>query len=261
MSDKKEKEVTLFDLSKTTCVVTGASGLIGSACVRSLLAANANVLAVDIQHSDEAGGERILLDITDENEVKRFFQDLSTKADKTAPHEFAFIHVAYPRSSKWGQYKFEEYPLAEWRENIDLQLSSSFLFLQESVAFLKKCGGGSIITFGSIYGSLGPNNKVYSGTNMTCSVPYAAIKAGVAQLTKYIATSFGKDGIRANCVSPGGVEDNQPTSFVQAYSERVPLGRMARPEDIAGIVTFLASPAAEYISGQEILVDGGLSAW
>ena len=121
------------------------------------------------------------------------------------------------------------------------------------------------LNLSSIYSSdLGPDLRIYpkSGeTKMTTPVSYAASKGGVVGLTKYLATTLGEFGVRVNCISPGGVQDNQSPDFVESYSRRVPFGRMAKASEIAALPIFLVSDAASYITGQNIYVDGGLSAW
>jgi NAD(P)-dependent dehydrogenase (short-subunit alcohol dehydrogenase family) len=130
---------------------------------------------------------------------------------------------------------------------------------------MAKRGTGSIINTTSIYASdMGVDQRIYpSGTSERMNAPasYSASKAGVVGLTRYLATYWGAEGIRVNAVAPGGVLAGQPEAFQAAYSSRVPLGRMANPEDLVGAYTFLASPAAAYITGQCLYVDGGLSAW
>lgn len=118
----------------------------------------------------------------------------------------------------------------------------------------------SIVNLASIYGVIGPDERLYRGTTMSMPNYYSAIKGGIIAHSRTVAAKYGQYGVRVNCVSPGGVFDGQPNAFVDAYSERVPLGRMAKPEDVAGAVCFLLSDGASYITGQNIIVDGGLCA-
>lgn len=248
---------TWFGLSGVTCVFAGSSGLLGKACVAALRECGAEVIEVD--RTAVAAGGSYSVDLTDEVAVKALFEKLESRAQ--AGTQWVFINGSYPRTANWAQLRFENVTLEDWNANLALHLGSFFLFTQQSVEFLKRRGGGGIINFGSIYGSLGPDLSIYQGTQMGNPSPYAAIKAGISGLTRYVATVYGKDGIRANTVSPGGVKDQQPQSFVEAYNSKTPLNRMAEARDIAGAVAFLAGPSARYISGQELLVDGGWSAW
>ena len=120
--------------------------------------------------------------------------------------------------------------------------------------------GGSIINFASIYGMVGPSWEVYDGTDMTMPSAYAAIKGGVLTMSRFLATYYGPSGVRCNCVSPGGIRDAQPDSFVKSYEGLTPLRRMGRPEDVVGATVFLASDAAGYITGHNLVVDGGWTA-
>ena len=120
--------------------------------------------------------------------------------------------------------------------------------------------GGSIINLASTYGIVAPDFSIYEGLDMTTPAAYAAIKGGIVNLTQFLASYYGKNGIRVNCVSPGGIANSQPDVFVRRYVSRTPLGRMGTPEDIAGAVVFLASEAAAYVTGHNLVVDGGWTA-
>jgi NAD(P)-dependent dehydrogenase (short-subunit alcohol dehydrogenase family) len=130
---------------------------------------------------------------------------------------------------------------------------------------MRDIGRGSIVNFGSIYGSdFGPDLRIYSEVidqPMTTPIPYAVSKGGVVALTKYLATTLAPFGVRVNSISPGGVLNGQPKEFIDAYANRVPMGRMATPEEIVGLPIFLVSDQASYITGQNMYIDGGLSAW
>jgi NAD(P)-dependent dehydrogenase (short-subunit alcohol dehydrogenase family) len=122
---------------------------------------------------------------------------------------------------------------------------------------MKKQGNGSIVNIGSTYGVVSPDFTVYDGTEMTSPAAYTAIKGGVINFTRYLAAYFGKHGVRANCVSPGGIFDNQNPIFVKNYEHKVPLKRMGKPSDIAGPVAFLLSDDAAYVTGHNLMADGG----
>jgi len=248
-----------FGLAGVECVVAGADGLLGNACSKCLSECGARVVGLDMSCKKTVYGEHVSLDITNQKELSGFFDRLC-KNDNGGP-EWVFVNASYPRTENWGQLDFENVSFDDWNENLKMHLGSAFTFAKEAVRFLKKRKGGSIVNFGSIYGMLGPDMSIYEGTTMKNGVPYSAIKGGIIGLTRYIATVFGKDNIRANVICPGGVKDGQPESFIRAYGKKVPLGRMAAANDIAGTVTFLAGRSARYITGQVLMVDGGWSAW
>jgi NAD(P)-dependent dehydrogenase (short-subunit alcohol dehydrogenase family) len=124
---------------------------------------------------------------------------------------------------------------------------------------MKKQGFGSLINMSSIYGINGPDFTIYEGTSIGNAVEYSAIKGGLVNLTKYLASYFGASGVRVNCVSPGGIYDNQDPIFVENYNKKVPLKRMGLPEDISPSIAFLLSDESKYITGHNLVVDGGWS--
>jgi NAD(P)-dependent dehydrogenase (short-subunit alcohol dehydrogenase family) len=240
-----------FGLDGTTCVIAGSNGLIGRACTRALGECGARIISLDLKGASEK------VDLTDAAELEAFFKKIGgEKAGK-----YAFINCAYPRTENWGQLGFENFTLADWNTNVSLHLGSAYHFTHLAVDFLKQRGGGSIVNFGSIYGLGGPDLGIYEGTQIKNPVAYAAIKAGITGLTRYVATAFGGQGIRANVVCPGGIENGQPASFLKAYNARTPMGRMGTPEDVAGVVAFLVGPGSKYMTGQVVAVDGGWTAW
>jgi NAD(P)-dependent dehydrogenase (short-subunit alcohol dehydrogenase family) len=142
-----------------------------------------------------------------------------------------------------------------------MQLNGYFLSCKQVANQMKKQRKGVIINLGSIYGTVGPDFSIYKGTNLTMPAAYSAIKGGINAFTRYFATYFGKYGIRANVVCPGGIFDNQPKEFVKNYEQKTPLNRMGVPDDVVGAVIFLASDAASYITGQVLMIDGGWTSW
>jgi len=146
-----------------------------------------------------------------------------------------------------------------WRENIDMHLNGYYFSAQKIAECMKKQRLGSIINFSSIYGIVAPDFSLYEDTNMTMPPAYSAIKGGIVNFTKYLAAYYGKFNIRVNVVSPGGIYDAQSEKFVHRYNEKTPLGRMTDKNDITGAVTYLASDAASYVTGHNLVVDGGWS--
>ncbi len=155
---------------------------------------------------------------------------------------------------------FSKQSLELWKKTIDVNLTGSFILARESEAYLSKTKGSFIIT-SSIYGIVGPDQRIYKDINMGCRASYSASKAGLIGLSKWLSTYWGEKGIRVNCVIPGGVESNQNPEFIKNYSNRVPLGRMAKPSDLVGIFLYLISDLSVYTTGGVHVVDGGLSVW
>jgi NAD(P)-dependent dehydrogenase (short-subunit alcohol dehydrogenase family) len=126
---------------------------------------------------------------------------------------------------------------------------------------MRKQEQGVILNFSSIYGVVGPNFNIYEGTEMTMPAAYSAIKGGIVNFTRYLAAYYGKYNIRVNCISPGGVSDNQNENFIKEYNKLTPLGRMAMPDEIAKAALFLISDESSFITGHNLIVDGGWTCW
>ena len=155
---------------------------------------------------------------------------------------------------------FEDQSVETWRRAIEVNLTAAFDLSKGFAQSLKKSGHGSIINVSSIYGVSGPDFSLYEGTEMGNPAAYAASKGGLIQLTRWIATTVAPD-IRVNAISPGGVWRNQPGKFVDRYESKTPLGRMATEEDFKGVIAYLASDLSAYVTGQNIVVDGGWTTW
>jgi NAD(P)-dependent dehydrogenase (short-subunit alcohol dehydrogenase family) len=155
---------------------------------------------------------------------------------------------------------FEYQTVETWRRALEVNLTSAFDLTKGLVPLLKKNKRGSIINIASIYGKYGPDYSLYEGTDMGNPAAYAASKGGIIQLTRWMATTLAPD-IRVNSISPGGVFRNQPKVFVDRYEARTPLARMATEEDIIGAIAYLASDLSNYVTGQDMAVDGGWGIW
>lgn len=248
-----------FDLSGKTLVVSGGAGLIGEAITRALAAQGARVVVADLD--DQTGmhlaneSERVEFahcDVTTEGEVR----DLVAEVYSTYGTLDGLVNTSFPRPESWSKH-FEEVNIEDWRDHVNANLTTYFLNAKVAADVLIDQGGGCILNLGSIYGVQAPHFNIYEGTDMTSPVAYAAIKAGVVNLTRYMASYLGGHGIRVNALSPGGVWDKQHPTFVENYENRVPLGRMAEPEDMQGAAVFLVSDAASYVTGHNLVVDGG----
>ena len=242
-------------LEKKIIIITGGNGLLGSAIIEKLIVDGAFVINLDINHKTNESLSNIECDITNQESVNNSLNLIINKYEKID----GLVNNAYPRTQDWGN-KFEDIKLDSWKKNIDWQLNSYFYMSQQVAGQMAKQKSGSIINIASIYGVIGPDFTVYDGTNMTMPAGYAAIKGGLINLTRYMASYFGPHKVRVNTVSPGGIFDNQNISFVENYEKKVPLRRMGLPEDITPSVSFLLSDESKYITGQNLIVDGGWTA-
>ncbi|MBI2067890.1 MAG: SDR family oxidoreductase [Deltaproteobacteria bacterium] len=245
-----------FSLEGKVILISGGSGLLGSSLVSAFQEQGGRVIVFDLKEGKSSTVCYYECDVTDAKSIQKAVQ----KAIKDEERIDVLVNSAYPHNRNWGKI-FEEISREDWSENVDGHLGGYFQLTQEVVREMKKQKRGSIIQVGSIYGMVGPDFSIYEGTSMTMPAEYAAIKGGLTTLTRYLATYLARFNIRVNMVSPGGIYSGQPESFVKNYEKRVPLGRMATPEDICGAVLFLSSDAARYITGQNLAVDGGWTAW
>ncbi len=252
----------LFRLDNKTALVIGGAGLIGREIVKGLRDFGATVYLTDVTRDkaadliDDSAVRYLALDVTSADSIAAAIKTMISLSGRID----IMVNSAYPRTPDWG-LKFEKIAFDSWRTNVDSQLGGYFLCCQAVAEQMKKQGGGSIINLGSIYGVTAPDFSIYEGTEMTMPAAYAVVKGGGIALTNYLATYYAKHKVRANTVSPGGIFDNQPPSFVEKYSRKTPLGRMGSPEEIVGAIVFLASDAASYVTGQNLMVDGGWTAW
>lgn len=237
---------------KKQIVLLGASGLIGKSIYDRLIKDNYDVYIMDLTNT--VGHENFVeVDLFSIDSVKLSLDTL----DNLNISFHGFVNAAYPRTSDWSR-NIEDVSYESLCTNINAQLTIPIVLMRFFAEKFKKSGGGRIINFGSIYGVNGPDFELYRNlNNMTVPVAYAAIKSGIINLTKYFASYYGKDNVCFNCISPGGVIDNQNELFLKRYETKVPLGRLANPTEVSGLVAFLLSDDSSYITGQNIMVDGG----
>jgi len=252
----------LFSCTGKLAIVTGGCGLLGKEIVRGLHEFGATVYIADIcvDEADKLTKDKnihyIHFDITLESSVNYCLDKILLAHDKVD----ILVNSAYPKMEDWGT-KFEQIPYNSWKSNVNDHLGGYFLCCQKVAEHMKKRHGGSIINLSSIYGVVAPDFFIYEGTDMTMPAAYSAIKGGIIAFTKYLASYYANSNVRANVISPGGIYNNQSPSFVKKYSLRTPLGRMGTPNDIVGAAIFLASDASSYITGHNLIVDGGWTAW
>jgi NAD(P)-dependent dehydrogenase (short-subunit alcohol dehydrogenase family) len=267
----------LLKLDGKTAVVTGALGILGRRFCAGLAEFGAKVAVVDL---DEPRAVDYATALTADHGVKA----LGVGCDVADPpsveamvkrvvEALGDVHVLHNNAACKSDdldaffAPFEEYSLAQWRKIMAVNIDGMFLVAQKVGAQMVRQGnGGSIIQTSSIYGILGPDQRIYEGSHyLGCQINtpavYSASKAAVVGLTRYLATYWAPQRIRVNTLTPGGVESGQNETFQRRYGDRVPLGRMAHGDEMVGALLFLASDASSYVTGQNIVIDGGMSVW
>lgn len=239
-------------LKNKVIVVTGGSGLLGNAFIKDLSNEGANVINADINVKTDFAKGTCHLDITNPLMVEKAILDIYNYFGKID----GLVNNAYPRTEDWGK-KFEDVTFDSWSKNVDMQMNSYFFCCQQVLKYMALQKSGCIVNIASIYGVLGNDFSVYEGTQMTSPAAYSAIKGGIINFSRFLSSYYGKSGIRVNTVSPGGIFDYQNPIFVENYNKKVPMGRMGNPDDIAPSVAFLLSDKAKYITGHNLIVDGG----
>lgn len=247
------------DLKNKVVIVTGANGLIGREISKELKVRGAKTIDADIAFATEMtadGGARFGLDLASNDSI----DSLVGFAMENHGRIDGLINAAYPRTADWGKYRFEDTPFEHWADNVALQLNPVFYIDQQVARVMQRQGSGSIVNFGSIYGIVGNDFTIYEDYGGTSPAEYCAIKGGIINFTRYLASYLGKHNVRVNCVCPGGIWDHQREEFVRNYEHRCPMKRMGHPDDIAPLCLFLVSDGAKYITGQIIAADGGWTA-
>lgn len=252
-------------LEKKIVVVTGGAGLLGRAFVRGIAERGGVAVVADIDYeaalrvaTDIAGeggvAEAAGLDIGDRDSVVALIADLRRRHGRID----AVVNNAYPRNARYGR-RLEEVTIEDFRENLGLHLGGYFLVAQQFCLAFREQGWGNVVNMSSIYGLMAPRFDVYAGTPMTMPVEYAAIKSAVNHLTRYFAQYFKGAGIRVNSLSPGGILDKQPQSFLEAYRSHCASTGMLAPADLVGTLLFLLSDDSRHLTGQNLVVDDGFS--
>jgi NAD(P)-dependent dehydrogenase (short-subunit alcohol dehydrogenase family) len=262
------KKRDIFSLKDKVVLITGSVGLLGLKMCESLCEYDAKVVMTDINKEKLKRASRelsekypgkilsIFIDIVDEKSVQDGLKktiDLSGSVD-------VLINNAYPYNKHYGRI-YEDIEFKDWRENVDMHLNGYFNVTHKVSKVMMKQKRGNIINIASIYGVLGPHFGIYQDLGITMPIEYSAIKGGIINFTRYLATYLAPYNIRVNSISPGGIYDKQSPVFVKRYCKEVPLGRMASPQDIAGGVIYLASEASSFVTGQNLMIDGGWSTW
>lgn len=267
----------IFSLSGKNIVITGGTGILGKVFVEAFLNQGANVAIIDI-NSAQINNDVKELKNKFKNKIEGYECDI-TSEDKVSSlvrqleKDFGDIHVlhnnAASKSSDLAKFfnSFEDYSLETWKEVMSTNVDGMFLMAKHiGKHMVDREIKGSIIQTASIYGVCAPDQRIYEGSSylgMGINTPavYSASKAAVIGLSQHLATYWGHKGIRVNTLTPGGVQSGQNSTFVEKYSARVPLNRMGQSSELVGALIFLASDASSYVTGQNLIVDGGLSTW
>lgn len=252
-------------LNDKVIVVTGGAGLLGRRFSIAIAEVGAKLIIADLDFrnaenfSKELCGqgfnaEPAVIDITSLESISELITNVHERFGKID----AVVNNAYPRNSNYGR-KLEEVIYSDFCENISLHTGGYFLVMQQFALYFKRVGGGNIVNLASIYGCVAPRFGVYEGTAMTMPVEYAAIKSSVLHLTRYFAQYYKTSGIRVNALSPGGIIDQQPQSFINRYKEYCGAKGMLDSDDITGALLFLLSDASRHMTGQNLIVDDGFT--
>ena len=265
-----------FDLTGRVAVVTGGAGLLGQNFAFGLATHGARVAILDYSDTSlneatrkfhQQGYDNILsiqCDLRDEEQINSALEEV---ADRLGGIDILHNNAASKSENLSDFFQSDEdFKLDVWQEIMRVNVDAMFLMARKAASFMKRKGKGSIIQTASIYGLLGPDERIYDqslylGHQIRTPAIYSTSKAAILGMTRHLATIWAKDGIRVNCLTPGGVSSGQNMIFNEKYAARVPMGRMAKAHEMVGALIFLASDASSYVTGQNIVIDGGLSIW
>ena len=249
-----------FSLDGRVAIVTGGAGKLGREIVRGLESCGVRVAVFDTD------ADEFPVDVTDRRAIDQAAQRVSD--DWGVPH--ILVNAAAldspPDAPPEEVGPVESYPEASFDQVMDVNVKGTFLCCQAIGARMAGEGRGSIVNISSIYGMLSPVQELYEfrrrgGDEFYKPIAYSVSKSALYNLTRYLATYWARNGVRVNTLTLAGVFDDQPREFLDAYTARMPIGRMAEPHEVVGPVVFLASDASSYVTGANLVVDGGWSAW
>ncbi len=264
----------LFNLENKVIIVAGGAGQIGFALTEILNDAGAKVILADLdvelahQKLEESSLSNkiqvVQVDVSNEESVKNLFSEVIKEFGSLYGLVNSFHFKGNSRKLDTSSNFFaamDSYPIEAWNAVNDVNLKGTFLMCKEAIPHLRDNYQGVIVNVSSTYGNVSPNKSIYGDSGINSPVSYATTKAGIINLTRYIATHYADDNIRANVLSPGGVYNNQTKEFIENYTRLTPLARMAQPDDYQGAILFLLSSASNYMTGANLVVDGGWTAW
>ena len=248
---------TSFNLNNKNIIITGGNGFLGSQIVDALQNEGANVYVIDIKKPKKKSAKHFVSDITNESELEKilkFFKLRKIKIDVLI-NNAAIDYV--PSKTKKNNLKLETFPNDLWEKDILVSLKGSYLCTKIFGTYMSKFREGSIINISSDLGIIAPDQRIYNKSNFIKPVTYSVVKHGIIGLTKYTASYWGKKNIRCNAIAPGGILNNQDSSFVDKVNRLIPLGRMAKKKEYNGLILFLCSDLSSYITGSVMVADGG----
>lgn len=261
----------LLSLAGRAALVTGGAGHVGRAAAAALAELGANVALADRDADALADAAREVstrhsarivtteCDLADEAVTKELPERVAAELGRLDVLVNCAAFVGTTDLDGWA-VPFAEQSADTWRRALEVNLTSVFVLVQAAAPRLAASGHGSVINIASIYGMVGPDMRLYAGTEMGSPSAYGASKGGLLQLTRWLATVLAPE-VRVNAVTPGGIARGQPAEFIARYVERTPLARMGSEEDVKGAVAYLAGDASAYVTGQNLVVDGGWTAW
>lgn len=262
----------LYDLSNDVVVLTGAGGKLGSFYAKEILESGAKIAlldsndellnkltkSIDIKYKDKF--IPINCDISEKNSVEEAFKLIDQKLglssiliNNAAAHQTTFVGG--------NLIEFEEFPIEVWKENLEVNLTGAFLCSQFAGKRMLENNKGAILNIGSTYGVVACDQRIYGDSGLNSHSAYAATKGGIVNFTRYLASYWQGKNIRVNCLSPGGVFNNQSDEFFNNYINKTMIKRMAKPEDLTAAVLYLITDASDWVTGTNMIVDGGFTAW
>jgi NAD(P)-dependent dehydrogenase (short-subunit alcohol dehydrogenase family) len=259
----------LMNLQGRVVLITGGAGHIGSAIGDALAELGASIAVLDMGGCEATANRLresygvdtlpVKVDLNDEAAVRAV---PTTVVEQLGRLDILVNCAGFGRAAKLEGWvtPFEQQSADTWRKALEINLTASFVLTQACTEALRTSGHGSVINVASIYGMVGPDMCLYEGLDRGNPAAYAASKGGLLQITRWLATVLAPD-IRVNAITPGGVWRNQPQDFLDRYSARTPMGRMATEEDLKGAAAYLASDLSAYVTGLNLVVDGGWTVW
>lgn len=259
----------LMNLQGRVALITGGAGHIGSAIGDALAELGAAIAVLDMGDCEAAANRLrdhygvdtlpVQVDLNDEATVRTTPEIVVRQLGRL---DILVNCAGFGRAAKLEGWvtPFEQQSADTWRKALEINLTASFVLTQACTEALRASGCGSVINVSSIYGMVGPDMRLYEGSDRGNPAAYAASKGGLLQMTRWLATVLAPD-IRVNAITPGGVWRSQPQEFLDGYNARTPMGRMATEEDLKGAAAYLASDLSAYVTGHNLVVDGGWTVW